>query len=325
MANPMLEVHDLTFGYAESSPVLKGIRFKAVAGERIGIVGHSGSGKSTLVQLLAGLLAPLSGDVLWQDVSVSAQANTLIPGDTRIALVSQKDRLLPGFTVFEQMDYGLRKLQDADRMRRIQRLAGVLQIRTLLDRNPDTLSGGERQRVNLAVQLCRPAEIWLLDEPFTYLDAPMRRSVWMFLQTDASMKRALVLLVSHLPEEIFAFAERVLVIKQGRLLRDTKPMTLYRSPRTRYEAGLLGECTVIRSTASGPVTVYRPEDWEVSALGEVAATVLFTAATPQGFFTWLRAIPPHTGNFGLLLPRNYPKGEVVSLHPKALPVWPTTH
>lgn len=317
----MLHVHDLSFEYRQGVPVLHNIRFKATSGERVGIVGHSGSGKSTLIQLLAGLLTPQSGSIHWHGSLVSKHASNLIPGDPRVALVSQQDRLLHGFTVFEQMDHGLRTLLDADRTRRIQRLANVLGVQSLLERRPDTLSGGERQRVNLAVQLCKPAEVWLLDEPFTYLDAPMRRKIFSFLQTDRTLKQSLLILVSHVPDELFSFSDRILVMKQGRLLRNSTPYALYRTPRTRYEAGLLGECTELRNAETGLSTLYRPYDWEVCEAGLLTARVVSSTYTPHGYFTWMQAMAPFSGSFGIVLPQVCRTNDVLKLKPKTSPVW----
>jgi len=201
-AAPAIGLHAVTKSYGEA-PVLDGLDLKITTGQVVALLGRSGSGKSTLLRLLAGLDHGVIGEVT-------------VTGSVSVAF--QEPRLLPWRRVWRNVVLGL----DAPGDSRENALAALEQVELtdLADRWPLTLSGGQAQRVSLARALARRPDVLLLDEPFGALDALTRSSMHALLRRLFVEHRPTTLLVTHDVDEALAIADRVLVLRDGRVRGD---------------------------------------------------------------------------------------------------------
>ena len=186
------------------------------------LFGASGAGKTTLLDCLAGLARPDSGtlslgDEVWFD---SARAVDLPASRRGIGYVFQDLALFPHLTAAANIGYGLVALAPDERARRVAAVAESFRIAPLLARRPGSISGVEQQRVALARTLVTRPRLLLLDEPFAGLDAPTRARLIADLRAWHAAQRIPVLLVTHTREEVFALAERVLVMEAGRIVAE---------------------------------------------------------------------------------------------------------
>ena len=208
-------------------------------GELFVIVGPSGSGKSTLLRLVAGLENPDAGGI-WLD---GRRIDTLAPVDRDVAMVFQDQVLYPHLDVFENLAFGLRArgVPRAEMGERVRGTATVLGLSDCLERSPGTLSGGQRRRVALGRALVLRPKLFLFDEPFSGLDAPLRASTRAELVDLKRKLGATMVLVTHDQAEALALGDRVAVIDRGRVVQVGRPLELYDRPDTRFVARFLGQ------------------------------------------------------------------------------------
>ncbi len=210
--------------------------------EFVVIVGPSGCGKSTTLRMIAGLEQPTSGTVTIGDRVV----NNIPPADRDIAMVFQHYALFPHMSVYRNMAFGLhlrrRQLGMTHDQIRAQVIAAAerLGLAGLLDRKPRSLSGGQQQRVALGRAIVRNPKAFLFDEPLSHLDAKLR------LETRAEIKKlhrqlqTTTLYVTHDQEEAMTLGDRIVVMKEGRILQCAPPLDVYNRPANRFVAGFVG-------------------------------------------------------------------------------------
>lgn len=221
----MLEVKDLTYTYSTGTPfehqAIHGVSFTAHSGELIGIIGHTGSGKSTLVQQLNGLLRPTAGQVLLDGRDIWEKPKEIRRVRFRVGMVFQyPEHQLFEETVEKDIAFGpqnmeLSEQEIAERVAEAAHLVGLPE--ELLQKSPFDLSGGEKRRAAIAGVIAMRPEILILDEPTAGLDPRGRRQVLDMIKQYRAHSGATVLLVSHSMEDVAQVADRVLVMKQGRL------------------------------------------------------------------------------------------------------------
>jgi ABC-type sugar transport system ATPase subunit len=207
-------------------------------GELVVLVGPSGSGKSTLLRLIAGLEAPSSGRILLDGRDVTEMP----PQQRDLAMVFQSYALYPHKTVRENLGFGLRmrKVPAADISTRVQRVAASLQIQELLDRRPSQLSGGQRQRVALGRAIVRDAKAFLFDEPLSNLDPGLRLDTRAEIALLHRRLGATMVYVTHDQEEAMKLAQRLVILKDGRVEQDGPPAEIYRQPASVFVGRFLG-------------------------------------------------------------------------------------
>jgi multiple sugar transport system ATP-binding protein len=207
-------------------------------GEFVVLLGPSGCGKTTTLRMLAGLETVTSGDIY-----IDAERINNVPTQHRdLAMVFQSYALYPHMTIAENIGYPLRvrKIEKEERARRVNRVAAMLEIESLLQRKPRQLSGGERQRVALARAIVREPRAYLMDEPLSNLDARLR------VQMRGELKRlqhqfcTTTIYVTHDQAEAMTLASRVAVMKKGRLQQFDTPMNIYNHPVNRFVAEFVG-------------------------------------------------------------------------------------
>ncbi|KAB2675116.1 MAG: ABC transporter ATP-binding protein [Verrucomicrobia bacterium] len=221
---------------------LDGVSIDVAEGEHLAVVGPSGSGKTTLLRLLAGLDAPDSGAV-WID----GRDATLDPPEARgLGMVFQSPALLPHRTVAGNLAIALelRRVPTAEHAPRIRAMATQLGLLEKLGRRPAELSGGEAQRVSIGRALVAGARLLLLDEPFSGLDAPLRREFRSLLR-ELRVRHGLTLVhVTHDQHEALVLGDRVALLDGGRLVQCGSPRELVECPATVFAAGFFGDPAV---------------------------------------------------------------------------------
>ena len=235
MAGLSIERARKRFGATE---VLKGISIEVADGEFTVIVGPSGCGKSTLLRVVAGLEELTNGRIVIGDRDVTG----LAPSQRGIAMVFQSYALYPHLTVYENMAFALRiaKAGKAAIDASVRRAAAILNIEPLLDRRPAALSGGQRQRVAIGRAIVRQPRIFLFDEPLSNLDADLRvRMRYEFAELHRQLGTT-TLYVTHDQVEAMTLADRIIVMRDGRIEQVGTPRDLYARPANIFVAQFLG-------------------------------------------------------------------------------------
>jgi multiple sugar transport system ATP-binding protein len=222
----------------ESLTVLHDINLTVTPGEFVVFVGPSGCGKSTLLRMIAGLETISDGDMLIN----GARMNEVPAANRGIAMVFQSYALYPHMNVYKNMAFALEtaRMPKAEIDARVQRAAAILQLDHLLTRKPKQLSGGQRQRVAIGRAIVRDPEIFLFDEPLSNLDAELR--VQMRVEI-ASLHRRLsntMIYVTHDQVEAMTLADKIVVLRAGRVEQVGTPLDLYNHPANRFVAGFIG-------------------------------------------------------------------------------------
>jgi iron(III) transport system ATP-binding protein len=241
-------------------------------GEVLALLGPSGCGKSTTLRLIAGHERPDSGEVWIEGRRVAAAGGRgawVPPEHRRIGMVFQDYALFPHLSAAQNVAYGLRGVPSSERQRRVETLLSAVGLAELAGRFPHQLSGGQQQRVALARAMApHPAAI-LLDEPFNTLDAHLREQVRGDLLALLREEGVAVLLVTHDQDEAMTSADRVAVMRAGRIEQVDTPTALYNRPATRFVAEFVGEGTFIPAAVSaghvdtpfGSITALTPDAW----------------------------------------------------------------
>ncbi|MBP2233964.1 multiple sugar transport system ATP-binding protein [Sinorhizobium kostiense] len=233
-----LQLRDIrkSFGAFE---VIKGVSMDIRAGEFMVFVGPSGCGKSTLLRLIAGLEEITSGTLSFDGQVV----NHLVPSKRGIAMVFQSYALYPHMTVFENMAFGMQlagKGKDQCR-KRVETAAEMLQLTPYLERLPRQLSGGQRQRVAIGRAIVRDPKVFLFDEPLSNLDAALRVATRIEIaRLHRSMHKTTMIYVTHDQVEAMTLADRICVLRDGRVEQIGTPLELYENPNSVFVAGFIG-------------------------------------------------------------------------------------
>jgi iron(III) transport system ATP-binding protein len=246
-------------------------------GELFFLLGPSGCGKTTLLRLLAGFYEPDAGRVLFGDKDVTA----LPPHRRHCGMVFQNYALWPHMTVLENLTFGLKVqgIEKAERRRRATAMLEVVQMGEYARRRPTQLSGGQQQRVALARALVIGPDLLLLDEPLSNLDAKLRLQLRTEIRRIQRSAGVTSVYVTHDQDEALAMADRLAVIREGRIVALGNPRDLYLNPPDVWVAGFLGATNLLEGhirkcdgagalveTAFGPVrTTQAPPDLAAGA------------------------------------------------------------
>ncbi|MEO1772072.1 MULTISPECIES: ABC transporter ATP-binding protein [Enterococcus] len=206
--------------------------------EFIVFVGPSGCGKSTTLRMIAGLEDISEGEFLIDGKLM----NDVAPKDRDIAMVFQNYALYPHMTVFDNMAFGLklRKINKEEIKSRVDNAAEILGLTEYLDRKPAALSGGQRQRVALGRAIVRDAQIFLMDEPLSNLDAKLRVAMRAEIAKLHRRLKTTTIYVTHDQTEAMTMADRIVIMKDGFIQQIGSPIEVYNSPRNVFVAGFIG-------------------------------------------------------------------------------------
>jgi multiple sugar transport system ATP-binding protein len=230
---------DLHFGAVE---VLKNLNLTIAKGEFLVLLGSSGCGKSTLLNCIAGLLDVTGGQIFINGRNVTWAE----PSERGIGMVFQSYALYPQMTVEGNLSFGLKnaKLPKDEIRRRVARAAEILQIEPLLKRKPSALSGGQRQRVAIGRALVRDVEVFLFDEPLSNLDAKLRADLRVEIKQLHAQLENTMIYVTHDQIEAMTLADRIAIMKGGRIMQMGSPDEIYNLPMNRYVAEFIGSPTM---------------------------------------------------------------------------------
>jgi sn-glycerol 3-phosphate transport system ATP-binding protein len=214
------------------------VGFRAEAGKFVVLLGPSGCGKSTVLRLIAGLEEVSAGRILIGGKDVTR----LAPEKRRVSMVFQSYALFPHLTVAENIVFGLkvRGVGVEERTLRLQRIAELVGLREQLGRKPQQLSGGQRQRVALARAIIAENAVCLMDEPLSNLDAQLRHGMRVEIRALQQRLGMTVVYVTHDQVEAMSMADRVVLIREGRIEQEGSPEELYARPVTTFAARFIG-------------------------------------------------------------------------------------
>ena len=243
-----LQVNNIS-KYEGDNCVVNNISFAQEAHQKIAISGETGSGKTSLLKMIAGLMQPASGEILFQNEKVIGPNEQLIPGHPRIAYMSQYFELRNNYWVYEILEMA-NKLSEEQ----AEKIYAVCQIEHLLKRRTNQLSGGEKQRIALARLLTTTPQLLLLDEPFSNLDALHKTVIKEVVHDIGEQLNITCIMVSHDPLDVLSWADDILVLKDGLIIQQGIPHQIYYQPVNEYCAGLFGEYNLIAGTGSSLFT-----------------------------------------------------------------------
>ena len=241
-----IEIKNLTHIYKQGTPfekkALDDINLTVNDGEFVGLIGHTGSGKSTLIQLLNGLLKPSSGEVFIGEENIFSKGVDLKEVRRKVGLVFQyPEYQLFEETVYKDIAFGLKNYkvpenEIEEKIKTAARLVGLDE--ELLQSSPFDLSGGQKRRAALAGVVAMEPEILILDEPAAGLDPFGRELIFREIQNLHREKKLTVILVSHSMEDIARFADRIVVMHEGKVLMDGVPAEVFAKEEELNNAGL---------------------------------------------------------------------------------------
>lgn len=234
---PVLELDSVNKSYGQLE-VVPALSLAVEEGSFTVFVGPSGCGKSTLLRMIAGL-EPISGGELRID---DARMNDATPVERGVTMVFQNYALYPHMSVEKNIGFGLRMLglPRAEIAERVQKAAQTLQIEPLLKRKPAQLSGGQRQRVAIGRAIVREPKLFLFDEPLSNLDAELRVAMRVELAKLHQEIGATMIYVTHDQTEALTLADKIVVLRAGRIEQQGAPMDLYENPANEFVAGFIG-------------------------------------------------------------------------------------
>ena len=262
---------------------LSDVSFSQQRFQNLAIAGETGSGKSTLLRIIAGLVQPDEGEILFEGDHVRGPSETLIPGHPGIAYLSQHFELRHHYTVAEVLSYA-NTLSESE----AQTLFEVCQINHLLARRTDQLSGGEAQRIALCRLLITAPRLLLLDEPFSNGDAVHKALLKTVIHDIGEQLDITCIMVSHDPQDVLSWAHHIIVLRNGCVVQQGPPKEIYGQPADEYTAGLFGPYNRIPAAAvasfsplpglksRGKDLLIRPEGFKLTgkAPGSIAGKVM---------------------------------------------------
>ena len=266
----MLQVQNISFAY-QTDKTLDALSFSLEKGKNLAIIGESGCGKSTLLKLIYGLYDLKEGHIFWNENEVLGPKFHLIPGMEYMKYLAQDFDLMPFITVAENVGKYLSNFYPEEKQRRVTELLAVVEMADLANTKAKYLSGGQMQRVALARVLALEPEVLLLDEPFSHIDNFRKNSLRRKLFAYLKEKQITTLVASHDSSDVLSFADEVLVLKDGKIIEQGSPKTMYSHPKTKYVASLFGD--VNEMELNGKQVYFYPHQLQVVSTSEYQAIV----------------------------------------------------
>ncbi len=263
--------------------VIHGVDLQVHDGEFVVFVGPSGCGKSTLLRIICGLEDASSGDILIDGQRV----NDVRAADRELAMVFQSYALYPHMTVQQNMSFGLENIGTAkgEIDKRVGDAAKLLRLDTFLQRKPTQLSGGQRQRVAIGRSIVREPKIFLFDEPLSNLDAELRVSMRGEISALHRRLKATSIYVTHDQVEAMTMADKIVVLRLGRIEQVGAPLELYNKPANQFVAGFIGSpqmnFVAVTAAADGSVAPKFGGSVSVPGVRASAGTALTLGVRPE--------------------------------------------
>ena len=248
MSEVVLEGVSKSFGPVRA---VEDVTLEIDSGELLAVLGPSGCGKTTLLRLIAGFERPDGGRIAVGGRELAGPDCFVAPERRRVGIVFQDYALFPHLSVESNVAFGLERRAREERDSITLRTLELVGLQHKAANHPHELSGGERQRVALARALAPGPELILLDEPFSSLDATLRAGLRREVELILRDAGATALLVTHDQEEALSLADRLAVMREGRIVQVGAPQEVYGRPANRWTAGFVGEVNVLAGVARG--------------------------------------------------------------------------
>ena len=288
-----LEIKNLKFGY-DKHLVLDDVSFSIDDGDILAVIGESGCGKSTLLRTIAGFETPQYGKIIIDGNTMNSDSNFYPAEKRNLGVVFQDYALFPNYTVQENILYGSVLSANSDEFKN---LISMNHLDGLEGRYPSELSGGQQQRVALVRALAMDPTLLLLDEPFSNIDNLIKNQVRTetHLMLKESGKAAIV--VTHDIQDAFAIANKILILRNGKIQQFGTPQELYENPSNTFVASFLGDCNLLKMEGAIQTFVVkefenqdnkidlmiRPEDISISDKGDFEVNVLDVQYVGHGY------------------------------------------
>ena len=255
-AGAAVALDGVSYRYPGSTAGVQDVALTIAPGELVVCIGPSGCGKTTLLRLIAGFLKPDAGTIRLEGNDVG----TLPVRSRECGIVFQSYALFPHMRVWENVAYPLRVrgVAVADRQHRALAMLDQVGLRGFAERLPAQLSGGQQQRVALGRALIFEPHALLLDEPLSALDAATRTTMRDEVRRIQRAHAIASLLITHDQDEALSLADRVIVMRDGRVVQDAPPLAIYDAPADDFVANFVGRANLIDGIASGPDSVDTP-------------------------------------------------------------------
>jgi iron(III) transport system ATP-binding protein len=235
-----------------------GVDLEVPRGSLTALLGPSGCGKTTVLRMVAGLSTPDAGTIEIDGRVVTGRGVATPPEKRNVGMVFQDYALFPHLTVARNVAYGLTGIPRSERRERVAQALELVGLAELGHRLPTALSGGQQQRVALGRALAPRPDLVLLDEPFSNLDAALRAIVREDVRAILHAAEQTAVFVTHDQEEALSLADRVAVMRDGRVHQVADPQTLYTRPATRFVAEFVGEADLLVGSRAGRYLVDTP-------------------------------------------------------------------
>ena len=248
MNQPIISIRGVSKAFGKLIAV-DNISLDVEANEFFALLGPSGCGKTTLLRMIAGFSNPTSGQILIDGQDMAG----ITPDKRQVNMVFQSYAVFPHMNVARNVGYGLEVTQvsSAAIETKVSNALERVGLTDFANRMPDQLSGGQRQRVALARALVKEPKVLLLDEPLSALDAKLREQMQMELANLQADVGVSFIIVTHDQDEALSMADRIAVMRQGRVEQIASPGTLYESPQNRFVADFIGKINLIESEVTG--------------------------------------------------------------------------
>ena len=250
----LLQINDLQHRYGEQI-VVDNLSLQLAEGEIGCLLGSSGCGKTTVLRCIAGFEHARGGQIIVAGETLSAPGQHIAPERRRIGMVFQDYALFPHLDIATNIAFGLRGFTAADSAARVDELLELIGLAGRGKRYPHEISGGQQQRVALARALAPRPRLLLLDEPFSNLDVELRERLSQEVRSILKQSGCTAILVTHDQNEAFAVADKVGVMRAGRIEQWDTPYKLYHQPETRYVADFIGQGAFLPGKAIDSFTV----------------------------------------------------------------------
>lgn len=258
-----------TFGQVRA---IDDVSLRIEAGELFFLLGPSGCGKTTLLRMIAGFYHPDNGRMLFDNKDVSR----VPPHERNTGMVFQNYALWPHMTVRENLAFGLEmhRVPASERQARVERVLEMVQMQEYATRSPNQLSGGQQQRVALGRALVLEPDVVLMDEPLSNLDAKLRLEMREQIKRIHHQVGVTMVYVTHDQSEALSMADRMAIMRRGRLDQVGTPRGIYNRPASRFVADFIGETNLLK----GQVSALDKEATVKTSVGELRASVIYEGA-----------------------------------------------
>ncbi len=267
----MLQLKDISFSYHKQSTI-SSLNLSLQPGEFLGVIGESGCGKSTLLKLIYGLHDLDSGEIFWNNFQVLGPKYNLIPGVSFMKYLAQDFDLMPFTTVAENVGAFLSNIHPEVKKCRIIELLQVVEMSEYSNIKVKLLSGGQMQRVAIARVLALEPEVLLLDEPFSHIDNfrknILRRHLFSYLKS----KKITTIIASHDTTDVLSFADKVVVLKEGKVIQEGPTKIVYSAPTNTYVAALFDDTSEL--IMKGEKKLFYPNQIKVVSQSALKVIVL---------------------------------------------------